>query len=102
MRPGRAAGTPADDEVVAGGDGGPADGEVDQGEPAAGGITSVWPDEYVTIREAARYLSIPEPVLRMTVRCGKIPSRRGRGGIPLIKKKHLLPFLCPLLEGRLE
>lgn len=57
-------------------------------------------EEYLTIKEAAQYLSISEPVLRLTVRCGKIPAKRGRGGQPLIKKKHLLPFLDPSLEGQ--
>jgi excisionase family DNA binding protein len=56
--------------------------------------------EYLTIRQAAKYLSIPEPALRVTIRCGKIPVRRAAGRRPaLINRRHLLPFLCPLLEG---
>lgn len=55
--------------------------------------------EFLTVRQAAKYLSISEPVLRLTIRCGKIPARRqkGRRG-PVVKKSDILPFLYPLLE----
>lgn len=57
--------------------------------------------EFYTIRQAAKYLSVSEPVLRLTIRCGKIPSRRlpGRRS-PVVHRDDLEPFLYPLLEGR--
>jgi excisionase family DNA binding protein len=57
-------------------------------------------DEYLTIKQAAKYLSIPEPVLRLTIRCGKIPARR-RGGSrgTLVRRGDLRPFLDPLSES---
>lgn len=102
MRRGRALGARARDEVKVKPNGDLDLGVEDENETPSDGASLVPKDEYVTIGEAARYLSISEPVLRMTVRCGKIPSRRGRRGLPLVNKKHLLPFLYPLLEGRLD
>ena len=57
--------------------------------------------EYLTIKQAAKYLSISEPVLRLTIRGGKInavrlPGRRQA----VVKRSELLPYLYPLLEGK--
>lgn len=102
VRRGRARGAPAGDEVAVEPSGRLDPRTQEEDENHDGGVGLVPKDEYVTIREAAQYLSISEPVLRLTIRCGKIPARRGRGGLPLVNKKHLLPFLYPLLEGRLD
>lgn len=102
VRRGRALGARAGDEVKIKRNGDLDLRVEDENETPSDGANLVPKDEYVTIGEAARYLSISEPVLRMTIRCGKIPSRRGRRGHPLVNKKHLLPFLYPLLEGRLD
>jgi excisionase family DNA binding protein len=56
-------------------------------------------DEYLSIRQAARLLSISEPVLRLTIRCGKIPGHRRPGGrATVVRKTDLLPFLDPRQE----
>ncbi|MHB1131172.1 MAG: helix-turn-helix domain-containing protein [Chloroflexota bacterium] len=55
--------------------------------------------EFLTVKQAAKYLSISEPVLRLTIRCGKIPSSRQRGRRqPVVRKADIMPFLYPLLE----
>lgn len=56
-------------------------------------------DELYTIKQAAKYLSISEPVLRLTIRGGKVRTRRvpGRRG-PLVKRSELRRFIEPLLE----
>ena len=57
-------------------------------------------DEYLTIQQAAKYLSIPEPLLRLTIRCGKIPARRRRGRRQsLVRTCDLQPFPDLLSEG---
>ncbi len=56
--------------------------------------------EYLTIKQAAKYLSISEPVLRLTIRCGKIPARRMPGKRQtIVRRADVLPYLYPLLEG---
>jgi excisionase family DNA binding protein len=56
-------------------------------------------DEYLTIKQAAKYLSISEPVLRLTIRCGKIPARRlPRRREPVVRRQDIVPYLYPLLE----
>ncbi len=56
--------------------------------------------EYLTIKQAAKYLSISEPVLRLTIRCGKIPARRLPGTRrTVVRLSDVLPYLYPLLEG---
>lgn len=52
-------------------------------------------DELLTVRQAARYVNISEPVLRLTIRCGKIPAQ-GKGKAMRIRKSDLLPFVDPL------
>jgi excisionase family DNA binding protein len=72
--------------------------------PAGGGVMEKKrDDELLTIREAAKYLSISEPVLRLTIRGGKIPAQWiGRGRQPLVRRRDLQPFLDPLSEVRRE
>lgn len=52
-------------------------------------------DELLTVKQAARYVNISEPVLRLTIRCGKIPAQ-GKGKAMRIRKSDLLPFVDPL------
>ncbi|MCL4464540.1 MAG: helix-turn-helix domain-containing protein [Chloroflexi bacterium] len=55
--------------------------------------------EYLTIKQAAKYLSISEPVLRLTIHCGKIPARRlARRRQPVVRRSDIVPYLHPLLE----
>jgi excisionase family DNA binding protein len=57
--------------------------------------------EYLTIRQAAKYLSVSEPILRLTIRCGKIPSHRLPGRRQyVVRRDDIIPFLFPLLEGK--
>ncbi len=57
-------------------------------------------DELYTIKQAAKYLSISEPVLRLTIRSGKIRTQRVPGRRrPLIRRSELLRYLDPLAEG---
>ena len=59
--------------------------------------------EYLTIKQAAKYLSISEPVLRLTIRCGKIRARRLPGRRQqVVSRSDILPFLFPLTEGKRE
>ena len=59
--------------------------------------------EYLTIKQAAKYLSISEPVLRLTIRGGKLQTCRLPGRRqPVLKKSDVLPFLFPLREGKRE
>lgn len=52
-----------------------------------------------TLKEAARLLQISEGVLRLTIRCGKIPAtRRGRGLV--VRRADLMPFIDPLYDTR--
>lgn len=52
-----------------------------------------------TLKEAATLLQISEGVLRLTIRCGKIPAtRRGRGLV--VKRADLMPFIDPLYDTR--
>lgn len=52
-----------------------------------------------TLKEAASLLQISEGVLRLTIRCGKIPAtRRGRGLV--VKRADLMPFIDPLYDTR--
>ncbi len=52
-----------------------------------------------TLKEAATLLHISEGVLRLTIRCGKIPAtRRGRGLV--VKRADLMPFIDPLYDTR--
>lgn len=56
--------------------------------------------EFYTIKEAAALLEISESVLRLTIRCGKIPALtvQGKRGLQ-ISRTNLLPFLDPLAAG---
>ncbi len=56
--------------------------------------------EFLTIRQAAKYLSISEPVLRLTIRCGKIPAKRAGRGQLIVHRDALMPFVDPRLEKR--
>jgi excisionase family DNA binding protein len=52
-----------------------------------------------TLKEAASLLQISEGVLRLTIRCGKIPAtRRGRGLV--VRRADLMPFIDPLYDTR--
>ena len=52
-----------------------------------------------TLKEAATLLQISEGVLRLTIRCGKIPAtRRGRGLV--VRRADLMPFIDPLYESK--
>jgi hypothetical protein len=55
--------------------------------------------EYYSIREAAALLCISEPVLRLTIRCGKIATAKvpGKRGLQL-NRAQLRPFLDPLAD----
>ncbi|MCL5961829.1 MAG: helix-turn-helix domain-containing protein [Chloroflexi bacterium] len=56
-------------------------------------------EELYTIKQAAKYLSISEPVLRLTIRGGKIRTRRLPGRrTPLIKRSELQRYVDPLTE----
>jgi hypothetical protein len=56
-------------------------------------------NEYLTIRQAANLLSIPEPVLRLTIRCGKINSKYAKGKSRIIvRREDLQHFIDPLQE----
>lgn len=70
--------------------------KITQARPMARKKTNSRKEDY-TIKEAAALLEISEPVLRLTIRCGKIPAQTvpGKRGLR-ISRTNLLPFLDPL------
>lgn len=71
--------------------------EVQIEEPQLPEIESL--DELMTVKQAAKYLSISENILRLTIKCGKIPAV-GKGRFLRVRKSDLLPFSDPLAAAR--
>ncbi len=62
-------------------------------------MMAVVDDELYTIKQAAKYLSISEPILRLTIRGGKIRTRRVPGRrLPMVSRNELQRYIDPLAE----
>jgi hypothetical protein len=52
-----------------------------------------------TLDQAAKNLGIRRSLLLKTIKCGKIPTRYGRGRTLIVYESDLLPFTDPLGLG---